>query len=107
MLNRATLWLPARMVYRICPSEVSARLVGWLPIGTAVPTEPVCGVIATIELPVTVLEPEPTLAMMLRENGSYRRWFTPSVSTLKIVSGTGFETPQPGAGFDTVTGAHP
>ena len=57
-------------MYRICPSEVSARFVGWLPIATGVPTVAVSGVIATIEFPVTVLEPDPTLAMMLRENGS-------------------------------------
>jgi hypothetical protein len=45
-------------------------LVGWLPMGTGVPTVAVCGSMATMELPVTLDEPEPTLAMMLREYGS-------------------------------------
>ena len=45
-------------------------LVGWLPIGTGVPTVAASGVMATIELPVMLDEPEPTLAMILREYGS-------------------------------------
>ena len=82
MLYRATLWFPVRIVYRICPSELSAISVGWLPIDTGVATVPVAGSMAAMELPVTVLDPDPTLAMICREYGSYRMWFTPIVRTL-------------------------
>ncbi len=107
MLKRATLWLPVRIVYSTCPSEVRAMFVGWLPIGTAVPTVAVSGVIGTIELPTTVDDPDPTLPIRLRENGSYRIWFRPSVITLYTVSGVAFETPPPGAGVFTVIADQP
>ena len=80
---------------------------GWLPIGTGAPTVAVPGTIATIELPGVEEDPEPRLAIMYWEYGSYRMWFAPSVITLNIESGNGAEVPPPGAGFDTVIAAHP
>lgn len=81
--------------------------VGWLPIGTGVLIVEVVGVIDTIELPVICDEPDPTLAIMLREYGSYRIWLTPSVVTVYTESGRLDEVPPPGAAFETLTALQP
>ena len=62
--------LPGRRAYRICPLDVSARLVGVPPIGIGFPMEALSGLIARMELEVTEDVPAPMLAMILREYGS-------------------------------------
>ena len=55
-LNWARLLEPFSPTHRILPSLVSAITLGSLPTVTGVPTEAVSGLMATTELPVTVVE---------------------------------------------------